>query len=210
MTPTRPTAVAYAESLSALGGAETHGLALLAPLAGPCDVTVLYRSGRPFDPAAVTARFGFALPGVRYEPVHSDRAVVRRAAAADLFVNISYASILPNPARAGVLMVYFPVPLDDHPRPTGRFTRLGHAVERARQTVLSTVEDAAPEVGSSSVGRYRRTHGLARTLARLPHFVARKLAWVGHRDLRLGAGAVGSYTRLLANSEYTAGWTERN
>lgn len=210
MTAARPTAVAYAESLPALGGAEKHGLAALAPLAGPCDVTVLYRAGRPFAPAAVVERFGLALDGVRYEPVHSGREVIRRAKRADLFVNMSYASVLPNPARTGVLLVYFPVPLADYPRPKSLGTRFGQAVDRARQGVLARLEDAAPDVGASSVGHYRRQHGLGRTLARLPHFLARKMAWAGYHDLRLGAREVGSYTRLFTISEYTSEWTQRN
>lgn len=207
---TRPTAVAYAESLPALGGAEKYGLAALTPLAGLFDVTVLYRAGKPFDPAGVAERFGFAPAGVRYEAVHSAREVVRRAKRADLFVNMSYASVLPNPARTGLLLVYFPVPLADHPLPAGWRQRVGQSVERVRQGVLERVEDAAPDLGASSLGQYRRTHGLGRTLARLPHFLARKLAWAGYRDLRLGARAVASYTRVIAISEYTAGWTERN
>jgi glycosyltransferase involved in cell wall biosynthesis len=205
-----PTAVAYIESLPTLGGGEKYGLATLCPLAGPFDVTVLYRAGRPFDPSAIAERFGFAPAGVRYEPVRSAREVVRRAARADLFVNMSYASVLPNPARTGLLFVYFPVPLTDHPRPAGVGERAGQAVERLRQRVLDRVEDAAPDLGTLSFGQYRRARGLSRAVARLPHFLARKLAWVGYRDLRLGAREVASYTRLFTISEFTAEWTRRN
>ncbi len=210
MTPTRPTAVAYAECLPTLGGAEKYGLAALCPLAGPFDVTVLYRAGKAFDPAAVSARFGFAPTGVRYEPVRSAREVVRRAKRADLFVNMSYASVLPNPARTGLLFVYFPVPLADHPLPAGVTQRAGQAVERFRQRILNRVDDDAPDLGTLSFGQYHRARGLGRAVARIPHFLARKLAWVGYRDLRLGAREVASYTRLVTISEFTAEWTQRN
>jgi glycosyltransferase involved in cell wall biosynthesis len=210
MTPTRPTAVAYAECLPTLGGAEKYGLAALCPLAGPFDVTVLYRAGKAFDPAGIAERFGFAPAGVRYEPVRSAREVVRRAKRADLFVNMSYASVLPNPARTGLLFVYFPVPLADHPQPAGVGQRAGQAVERFRQRVLDRVEDAAPDLGTMSFGQYRRARGLGRAVAHLPYFLTRKLAWVGYRDLRLGAREVASYTRLITISEFTAEWTRRN
>lgn len=195
-----------AESLPVLGGAEKHGLLLLGPLLGLHDVTVFYRAARDLDVRAVEERYGFPLEGVRLRRYDAPGAASRLTRGHDLCVNISTTRLIRNRAARGVLLVFFPFPLDDRP---GRPATLGHAVQRRQEALREWLDWVAPDVQAEPFGRYLRTRGGLAALGRLPLFGLRKLSWLGGLDDCLGRDVVASYDVLLANSAFTADWTER-
>jgi len=197
--------------MSSLGGAQKYALMMLAPLVGRHEIEVLVRDCAAIDPQRLAAMFDLQLDGVSFAQCRSRGELLRRGRGADLFINASYASLLPNVGRRGIYVVFFPVPIDDQPGQT-RHARSRLLVENACQRLMYGVEDIDPSLYARDglhIGAYRRKFGALRTLSRLPLFALRKLAWIPMRDLRLGAAALASYDRLLAISEFTAHWTSR-
>lgn len=204
--------VVLMETMATLGGAQKYGAMMLAPLAARHDVEVLVGDSATVDRQRLTAMFGQQLKGVRFTHVKSTGEILQQSRRADLFINVSYASLVPNAARRGIYVVFFPVPIADGPG-AGLRSLPERWLESARQRALASIRDADPEMfapETSSIASYRKTFGAQRTLCRLPLFALRKAAWTGYRDLRLGSRALGSYDRLLAISEFTSYWTRRN
>lgn len=65
------------------------------------------------DPALIESQFGISMDAIKIKvvPDVEDRSLASETIAYDLFVNASYADLVPNRAKHGLLLVYFPTKL---------------------------------------------------------------------------------------------------
>lgn len=195
----------YARDLRGLGGGAKHGLLLLEPLIGIHDITVFHHSEGGIDSSVLREQLGIDLSGVRFETLDYEWGLARVASGCDLLLNVTFASLARSRAAKGILMVFFPLPLDDISA-RSPLAALAHGVRRVQDSLLEYVDRCEPGIGLRSFADYWAQVG-AKSLLRLPLFLLRKLAWTRSREYRLGRAALGSYDVLLVNSAYTAGWT---
>ncbi len=197
----------YAELLPSLGGAEKHGLLLLEPLLGLHDITVYYRGATDINLGAIEKRFGICLPGVRLRRFETIIPITGLSAQCDLFVNISWASTVPSRAPRSILMVFFPAKLADTARCT-LYERLLHKVKRFQGAILDWAHGVEPRLQLLSFREFLRRYGCYSAITRVPFFLLRRLAWLVDPNVTVGSHGIRTYDCILANSEYTARWTE--
>ena len=197
----------YVDSLTELGGAARHALALLDPLVGRNDVTLIYRNPAEVHLPRIEQQFGVPLAVSRLQRVGCCWSVPRLSASYDVFINATYPEIFPGRAKTNVLVVLFPFRLDDFAG--GIAARAARWEQRSRQRLGQWADALAPEIEATPFAEYCRSAGLAAAMRRGPAFVLRKIAWCRPNRLQLGFPALNSYQRILANSQYTAGWIER-
>ncbi len=191
--------------LSGLGGGVKHGLLLLKPLVGLHDITVFHWSGKGIDPQRFLSMYGIDLTAARFEELDHEYSLRRITRDFDVFVNFGFGCLDRTSAAINILLVFFPMPIDD----VDRRPRPGHSIQRAKRRLFEAIDDLCPELQDRSLGYFRRRFGLGRSLLALPMFVARKILWLSKMRYRLGYPALDEYDLLLANSEYTAGWIRR-
>ncbi len=195
----------YAKSLVGLGGGAKYGLLLLEPLIGLHEIVLFHGPGGGVDRRILVELFGFDLPGVRLAELESERSLTRITRGFDLFLNITYASLARGGAARNVLLVFFPLPLDDvGVRPLRE--RIDQSLQRGRTILLEWIDGLDPGLGLAGMAEYRGRRGLAATLLRLPLFALRKVGWMKPDSYRLGFPALDSYDLIVAISSYTADW----
>ena len=128
------------------------------------------------DVEAGRARLGVDLSGCRHVTVMGDDEAGEASGDFDVFVNGTYRSNARNRARIGLYYVHFP-----EPPPTPR-DRVRSAVSRVGFRIVDSLIKGWD--GDDTAHRVKRGFAKRR----------RDLSWVG------------SYSRFLANSEYTARW----
>ena len=199
----------YCRSLSGLGGGVKHGFLPIKPLLGLHDVTVFHSTQGGISPSKIAQAYGCDVAGVRFVPLDHEASLTRITKTYELFINITYASVVPSCAKRSLLLVFFPLPLDDYSDGKRTTPQLPHYCKRFRTTLLQAVDAVDPSLQNRSFNQIRSEHGLARTVLRVPLFAARKLAWSLPFDIRLGYTAILSYDKVLANSHYTARWVSK-
>lgn len=132
----------------------------------------------PIDVDAARDRLGVDLSGCGFVEVKNDLDASEASADFDVFVNGTYRSEAVNRATTGVYYVHFPQPL-----PTPRQKR-STAVARVARAAMLGIDDAESNTGK--LARIKRGFG-----RRIPD-----RSWVS------------SYAQFLANSAYTARWTQ--
>ncbi len=195
--------------MDGLGGGVKHGLFLVRPLAGLHDITIFHTTFEGFTPDLLREVYGFDLPGVRFETLDHPESLPRITRDFDLFLNIGYGSLAPAKARINVLLVFFPLPLDDAAESLPLSKRLAQNAQRFRSALLELVDRLSPSLQQHSFAKIRSELGWNGALLRLPLFAIRKFAWSGGNKYRLGYPALNDYTKILANSEYTSKWIRR-
>ena len=195
----------YCKSLAGLGGGAKHGLLLLEPLIGLHEIALFHGPGGAVDRETLVDFFGFDLPGVRLAELDHECSLPRITRGFDLFLNITYGSLARGEAARNILMVFFPLPLDDLGDRSPR-ALLDQGLQRGGMALLEWIDALDPELGLYGFAEHRARHGLAATLARLPLFALRKVGWMTPDSHRLGFPALDRYDVILANSRYTAGW----
>jgi glycosyltransferase involved in cell wall biosynthesis len=133
----------------------------------------------PVDAAVAMDRLGVDVSGCGFAEVKNDRDASEASAEFDVFVNGTYRSEAVCRASTGIYYVHFPQPL-----PTSRQKR-SESVARLARTAMVRIDDS--ESNSSKLARIKR--GFGRRLT--DH------SWVS------------SYSQFLANSFYTAKWTQQ-
>ena len=132
----------------------------------------------PVDAAEAMDRLGVDVSGCGFVEVKNDREASEASADFDVLVNGTYRSQAVCRAETGIYYVHFPQPL-----PTARQKR-SERVSRVAHSLIVGVDDS--EANPSKVARIKRGFGRRIT----------DQSWLS------------SYSQFLANSAYTAKWTQ--
>jgi glycosyltransferase involved in cell wall biosynthesis len=199
------------EKLDALAGAQKHGLGLLEPLLGIHSID-LFARGTPVDPARFAERFGWSPDGVRFRTSRdiTKWQVTRLTHDYDLFLNLTWKSLLPSRARKSLLLVYFPAQTSDQQSPVRFWRRCDQRLSAAQNRLIESLTGFDHTIMNGSLRCHLQAGTLSRRIRRMPLLVARKLLTLRNPDkYRLAKRALATYTVLAANSQYTAHWIGR-
>src|SRR5262249_32810079 len=154
-----------------------YALTMLEPLHGLHEIDLLYDGGKEFDRDLLTRRLGIDLPGVRLHPYQQLWGMKRCTRDYHLFINATFGSLQPSRAAKSILIVFFPLPLDDDGS-ASFLEACDQQILRGQKTLLEILDILDKDLLQYSFAEYAALKGRLLTVSRLPLFLLRKLAWM--------------------------------